>query len=160
MGMVTPASYGPSRPWPGPDPPYTRVQHSEATDWVAWVLFGGILLVLFGAVHLGSGLVALWRPEILHGSRADMLLPIGLTALAWTQVVLGAVALVVGVGLMRGPRWARVGAVVLGGLSMLVDFAFIGVYPVWSVTAMILATVVIYAVVVHGGEVASAYADR
>ncbi|BFU43240.1 hypothetical protein [Krasilnikovia sp. MM14-A1004] len=160
MGMVTPASYGPSRPWPGPDPPYAGVQHSEATDWVAWVLFGGILLVLLGSIHLGAGLVALWRPEILHGSRANMLVPIGLTALAWTQVVLGAVAVVFGVGLMRGLTWARIGAVVLASLSALVDFAFIGVYPVWSVTALILTGLMIYAVVAHGGEVAAAYADK
>ncbi|GAB1642187.1 hypothetical protein [Krasilnikovia sp. MM14-A1259] len=160
MGMVTPASAGPSRPFPGLAPPYREVQYSEATDWVAWVLFGGILLVLLGAIHLGTGLVALWRPEILHGTRADLLLPIGLTALAWTHLVLGTVAVVTGVGLMRGTGWARVVAVVLGSLAILVDFAFMRTYPVWSVTTMILTALVIYAVVVHGGEVAAAYGDR
>jgi hypothetical protein len=140
-----------------PGGPYAGVQYSEATGWVAWVLFGGILLVLLGALHLSIGLVALWRPEVLAATRGELLLSIGLTALAWIHVVLGAAAAVLGVGLMLGRRWARAGAIVLACGSAAVNFAFVGVYPVWSVAAVSLAAILIYAVARHGAEVADAY---
>ncbi|GGQ48809.1 DUF7144 family membrane protein [Couchioplanes azureus] len=137
--------------------PYAGVEHSEATAWVAVVLLGGVMLVLLGAVHAGTGVVALLRPEALAGGRADLLLPVGLTALAWWHLVIGAVAATAGVGLIRGLRWARVTAILLAGAAALVNFAFVAVHPVWSVTAIAMTVIVIYAVAAHGAEVAGAY---
>ena len=134
------------------------VEASQATGWVAWVLLGGVFLVLLGVLHLGMGLVALFRPEILAGSRSDRLLSVSADTLAAIHLVLGVVAVITGVGLVRGQRWARVIAVLLAGVAGIVNFAFISVHPVWGVTAMVLATVVIYAVAAHGAEVADAYA--
>jgi hypothetical protein len=137
--------------------PYPGIQRSEATGWVAWALFGGVMLVLVGALHAALGMVALTRPEALAGTRADLLLPVGLTGLAWMHVLGGIAQLLVGVGLVRGLRWARVGAVALGTLSALVNFAFLDIYPVWSVAALALSLIVIYAAAAHGAEVADAY---
>ena len=148
-----------SRNGPAPGAPYTGVSHSEATAWVGWVLLGALMLVLLGAVHVLTGLVALFRPEVLAQGRADLLLPIGLTGLAWLHIVLGAVAVIAGVGLLRGRGWARVTAIVLAGAAALVNFAFIGVYPVWATTALVMTAIVIYAVAAHGAEVAGAYGD-
>jgi len=139
--------------------PYEGVEYSEATGWVAWVLLGAIMLVMLGTLHIGTGLVALIRPEVLAQGRADLLLPIGLTGVAWVHLVVGVLAVVAGVGLVRGPRWARVAAIVLAALAALVNFALLGVYPVWSVTAIGMAVIVIYAVAVHGAEVADARGD-
>jgi hypothetical protein len=108
---------------------------------------------------VGTGLVALIRPEVLAGGRADLLLPVSLDAIAWLHLVLGALAIVVGVGLVRGYGWARLFAVFLAGLSALVNFAFVEIYPVWSVTALVMTTVIVYAVATHGAEIADAYGD-
>ncbi|WP_199514238.1 DUF7144 family membrane protein [Nucisporomicrobium flavum] len=148
-----------SRTDPAPGAPYTGVDRSEATAWVGFVLLGGVMLVMLGAVHAGTGLVALFHPEALVSRRADQLLPVSLTALAWFHIVLGGVAMVAGVGLVRGRAWARIAAVLLGGVAALVNFAFIGLYPLWSVTAIAMAVVVIYAVAAHGGEVVDAYGN-
>jgi hypothetical protein len=141
------------------DEPYPGVTRSDATGWVAWILLGGFLLVVVGAVHLAAGLIALFRPEVLAAGRAAVLLPVGLTTLAWIQLSLGVLAIVTGVGLIRGRDWARLITILLGVLATLVDFAFVGVQPVWSITMIVLIAVVIYAVVVHGAELARAYAD-
>jgi hypothetical protein len=139
--------------------PYAAVSRSDATGWVAWALLGGFLLVLVGAVHLAAGLIALFRPQVLAAGRAGMLLPVGLTTLAWIQLLLGVLAVVTGVGLIRGRDWARLLTILLGSAATLVNFAFVGVHPVWSITVIVLIAVVIYAVAVHGGEVAGAYPD-
>ncbi|GAA3351786.1 hypothetical protein GCM10020358_82820 [Amorphoplanes nipponensis] len=144
---------------PGRGEPYAGIERSTATAWVGWVLLGAIMLVLLGAVHLGTGLVALVRPEVLAGGRADLLVPLSLDALAGFHLVLGATAVVVGVGLVRGYRWARLSALLLAGAAAMVNFAFIAVHPVWSVTALVMIAVVSYAVSAHGAEVAGAYGD-
>jgi len=144
---------------PARSAPYPGIERSTATAWVGWVLLGAIMIVMLGAVHVGTGLVALIRPEVLAGRRADLVLPVSLDALAWFHIGLGTVAVVVGVGLVRGRGWARLGAVFLAGVAALVNFAFVGIYPVWSVTALVMTTVVVYAVAAHGAEVAGAYGD-
>jgi len=136
--------------------PRAGAEHREATGQVGWVLLGGVLLVLLGALHVGAGVVALIRPEVLAGGRADLLLPFGWTALAGLHLLVGGVAGTVGVGLVRGRRWARIAAIQLACLIAVVNFASMQIYPVWSVTAIALTAVVIYAVVAHGSEVATA----
>jgi hypothetical protein len=134
-----------------------EVEESRATAWVAWVLLGGILLVLLGAVHLCVGLAALLRPEVLAGGRADRLLPLSLTALAWVHLLLGTTAVVTGVGLIRGLKWARVVTIVLACATALVNFAFADVHPFWSGIAVTLAGLIVYSTAAHGGEVYDAY---
>jgi hypothetical protein len=134
-----------------------RVELSRATGWVAWVLFGGVMLVLLGTIHLYAGSIGLIRPEILAGTRSDLLLPVSFTALGWTHVVLGTVAIVTGVGLIRGLLWARILAVLIVGVSALVNFLFAAAHPIWSAVALTLAGLVLYAVAAHGREVADAY---
>jgi hypothetical protein len=141
---------------PTPDLPH-GVSRSTASGWVAWIMLGGLVLLMLGSVHVLTGLVALLRPQILATTRSHLLVPIGLEALAWLHVVLGATAVIVGFGLLRGRRWARWTAIVLAFVAILVNFAFIAVYPIWAVVAIAFAAIVIYAVVVHGSEMADAY---
>jgi hypothetical protein len=138
------------------DLPY-GVSRSEATGWVAWIILGAVMLVLLGSVHALIGLVALLRPQILATTRAHLLIPIGLVALAWLHVALSAAAVAVGVGLLRGRGWARWSAVVLACLAILVNFAFMAVYPIWAIAAIGFAAILIYAVAAHGSEMAGAY---
>jgi hypothetical protein len=48
-------------------------------------------------------------------------------------------------------------AIQLALLAALVNFAFMAVYPIWSVIAIALAGLITYSVVAHGAEVADAY---
>jgi hypothetical protein len=145
-------------PTAGHDEPYAGVEHSSATGWVAWVLLGGVLLLLLGAAQCGLGLIGLFRPEVLGEGRAAQLLPIlSSTALAWLHLVLGVAAVGTGLGLLRGLRLARAVAIQLACLTIVINFAFVEVYPAWSVISISLACVICYAAAVHGGEVAGAY---
>ena len=74
------------------------------------------------------------------------------TARGWTHLLLGVVILVSGVGVLAGNVAARAVAVVLAGLSALVNLAFIEAYPIWSILIITVDVLVIYALTVHGGE--------
>jgi len=134
-----------------------RHGNDEPTGWIAWILFGGLMLVLLGGAHLTIGSLALIRPEALEGSRSDLLLDLDLTALGWVHIVLGAVLMLVGAGLMLGQVWARALAIVLATVAFVINFAYASVYPIWSVVAIVLCAIVLYATVAHGSELTRAY---
>jgi hypothetical protein len=48
--------------------------------------------------------------------------------------------------------WARVTGVVVAGLSAVVNLLDIAAYPLWSLIVIAVDVLVIYALVVHGGE--------
>ena len=57
-------------------------------------------------------------------------------------ILLGAVA----VGVMRGTTWARVAAIVLAALSIVLNFLWLPYYPVWSIIVIALDIIVIWAI--------------
>lgn len=61
--------------------------------------------------------------------------------------------MVVGSGLFNGSSWARVLAIIIVMISFLAQFAFLTVYPIWSIIIMVIDILVIYALTVHGEEV-------
>ncbi|BAL87020.1 hypothetical protein AMIS_18000 [Actinoplanes missouriensis 431] len=133
-----------------------EVEESRATGWVALVLFGGIMMVLLGSVHLFVGSVALADPEVLAGTRSHLILPISLTALAWVHMAIGALAVITGAALFLGRLWARILAFQLALLSAVVNFLFLAAHPIWSGIGLVLAVLVMWAVARHGAEVADA----
>ncbi|MEU4563845.1 hypothetical protein AB0F72_36170 [Actinoplanes sp. NPDC023936] len=133
-----------------------EVEESRATGWVALVLFGGIALVLLGTVHLLIGSLALGRPEVLAGTRGNLLLPISLTALGLLHMALGALAVITGAALFLGRLWARIVAFQLALLIAIVDFLFLAQHPIWSGIGLVLSVLVMWAIARHGAEVADA----
>jgi hypothetical protein len=129
--------------------------NERTTGWAAWVVFAGVLLVLIGLLSVMEGVTALVSDDF-YVVRADALLvAAGYTVWGWVHLVLGVVGIVTGAGLMRGNRVARVVAVVYAAVSALVHLAFLPAYPIWSALVIAFDVVVIYAVTVHGQEVAS-----
>lgn len=122
-----------------------------ATAWVGWIWFAGIMLIMLGAFGAIEGLIALFRDNYYVYS-PDQILVLDLTGWGWLHLIAGVLAVVTGVALLSGLTWARPVAVVLVALDALANLAFIGVTPLWSAIAITLCVVVIWAIVVHGGE--------
>jgi hypothetical protein len=127
----------------------------RTTGWAAWVVFAGVLLVLIGLFSVMEGVTALVGDDFYVVRPEGLLVAADYTVWGWVHVVLGVVGIVTGAGLMRGNRVARVVAVVYAAVSALVHLAFLPAYPIWSALVIAFDVVVIYAVTVHGQEVAS-----
>jgi hypothetical protein len=134
-----------------------EVERSRATGWVGWVLFGGMMLVLLGSAHACVGALAVFEPELLSGTRPDVLLGLPLTVLAWGHLLLGAGAVVTGVALIRGLKWARFVAIAVAWFTMLMGLVTATVYPVFAIIIIVLCALILYATAVHGDEVYDAY---
>jgi hypothetical protein len=123
------------------------------TGWVGVVVFGGIMLLVLGGIHLIEGLVAVFKDDFFQVDPTALALRVGYVTWGWIHVTLGALAIVTGFGLFLGFLWARVFGVVLALLSAFATLLFVPAYPVGSIVAVGIAVLVIYALVTHGRDV-------
>ena len=113
------------------------------------------MMIMVGTFQAIEGLVALFDDGWYHVTENGLLVNVDYTAWGWTHLLLGALLIVAGVGVLAGNTVARAIAVVLAGLSVLVNLAFIEAYPIWAVIIITIDVLVIYALVVHGRELRS-----
>jgi hypothetical protein len=121
--------------------------------WVGWVVFAGTIAVIVGIFNIIQGLVALFDDQYFVVARGELLL-LDFTAWGWIHLVVGVVMLLVGLGIIRGSPWGLVGGVVLAGVQAILQLGFLAAYPIWSILIIALDVVVIYALIVHGRELA------
>jgi hypothetical protein len=110
------------------------------------------MLVLDGIFQAIIGLTALFNNEVLVLT-SKTLLAFDITTWGWLHLLIGLLLVVVGLSLFSGNMAARVIAVFLAGLSAIANLAFVGVYPIWSLVVITVDVLVMYALIVHGGEV-------
>ena len=132
-------------------------QVPEATGWVGWIAFAGVIMIMVGAFQAIAGLVALFQRGFYLVTESNLIVNVNYTGWGWVHLALGVLMAAAGFGVFAGQMWARVTGVVLAGLAALVNLAFIPAYPVWSLILIALDVIVIYALVVHGREMKSAY---
>ena len=122
------------------------------TGWVGWVVFASVMMMLLGASHALAGLVALMKDDYYLVRSDGLVLEVSYTTWGWVHLILGIVVVVAGVALLRGATWARALTVVVAGLSVIANLAFLAANPLWSAIMVALSILVIYAVTAHGGE--------
>jgi hypothetical protein len=126
-------------------------QTDRPTGWVGWIFFAGFMMIVVGALNLIYGLVALFNDDwVVWGNRGAVLLDI--TAWGWVHALLGAVVVLAGIGVLLGNLAARTVAVIVVGISLVANFAAIPVYPAWSIVAIAIELLVLWALIVHGRE--------
>jgi hypothetical protein len=130
----------------------TLDEQLPASDWTGWVVFGAGILILGGAIHMIQGLTTLLDDNYSIVTSEELAVDIPFTALGWLNLGFGLLAVLIGVGAMRGNRVALVAAVVIAGISAIANLTFIAAYPAWSLLVIAFDVIVIYAIVAHGRD--------
>jgi hypothetical protein len=128
-------------------------QRNNPTGWVGWVFFASLMMMLLGGFQAIEGLVAILKPDYYLVSEKALVVT-SYTAWGWVHLLMGIVIFFAGLAVLNGAVWARVLGVILAGLSFFANLAFVSAYPVWCVSMMIINVLVIYALTVHGDELA------
>lgn len=123
----------------------------EVTSWVGWVYFAGFMLMVAGIFHTIAGLLALFKDDVVLVTAKHLVL-VDYTQWGWVQIALGIIMLTGSMSLFSGKGWGRFVGATAAIASAAVNLAFIGSYPFWSVLALVVDVVVVYAIVAHGGE--------
>ena len=113
---------------------------------------GAVLLVTVGVLEFLQGISAITKDEMFVVG-PEYAYQFDLTVWGWIHLVLGVVVAVVGVTLFTGSIWSRVGALVICGVSILVNFLWLPYYPWWATTIIALNVFVIWAVTTWNREI-------
>jgi hypothetical protein len=125
----------------------------EPTAWVGWVFFAAVMLMAVGGMQIIAGLVSILNNQFYAVTSAS-LVAFNYTAWGWIHLILGIVAMLAGFGILVGSAWARVVAVFLTVLVMIDNVAFMNAYPLWSIVSLVIGGFTLYALTMHGGELA------
>ena len=126
---------------------------TKQTGWAGWAAFAGVFLVVVGILQAFEGLVALLRPTYYLVTKSGLAV-LTYTSWGWIDIILGVLILAAGFAILNGSLWGRVVGVIFASLSFIANLVFINAYPLWSIVVLIVDALIIYALVVHGGELA------
>ena len=134
----------------------TRRRSEERTysgGAVGLTVTAGIFMIIVGIFHAFQGIVALANDQF-YVKTPDYVFQFDLTTWGWVHLIAGVIVAIAGVALFQGAVWARAVAVVVASLSILANFFWMPYYPIWSLTVIAFDAFVIWAVTVHGRDIA------
>ena len=126
-------------------------QTEELTGWTCWIYFAGTMLLIGGTLSIIYGFIALFNDNwVVFGNTNAVFLD--LTGWGWLHVIIGALVVLAGFGLFAGNILARTLGVIVAAVSMIANFLWLPVYPFWAIIIIVIDALVIWALIVHGGE--------
>jgi hypothetical protein len=133
--------------------PVGRTAQNYSAWAVGWISFASVLMTMIGVFQVFAGLTAIVNDEFFVGTR-DYTFRLNATAWGWIHLGLGVLIFIAGLALLRGSVFAGVVGVALASLSAVVNFLWLPYYPFWSIIMIALAVAVIWALTVHGRDIA------
>ena len=124
---------------------------TEATGWVGWSIFAATMMIIGGGLNALYGLVAVVNDDwAVWTNRTTVYLD--LTTWGWVHIVVGVLVVLAGFGVLSGNILALTVGVILAGISLVTNFLFLPVYPLWSLIVITIDVLVIWALTAHGRE--------
>ena len=114
-----------------------------------WASFVAVYLLIVGGIHLIWGVAAL---ADANNFREDDLVVSSLSVWAWISIVVGAIEVLGGSLVLRRNEAGQIIALLVAILGTLTSVFTIGAYPVWSLIALGVDLLIIWAVTVHAEE--------
>jgi hypothetical protein len=113
------------------------------------VTFAGVMFVVAGAFNLLDGVVALVNDKYFV---ADDLLFGGLTAWGLWFCFVGVVQALTGWALLARKPLSLVFGITIAAINALTQLMWIGAYPAWSIAAIVVDGLIIWALTAHSDE--------
>ena len=110
-------------------------------------VFAAVMLFITGFLDIFRGIMAIANDDVFVNT-PNYVFKFDLTSWGWIHVALGAVAVIVSLGLFTAATWARVGGVAIAALLIVANFLSVPYYPVWSLTLIAMFSFIIWALCV------------
>jgi hypothetical protein len=130
---------------------HMSASYDEPTGWTGWITFAGVMLIIGGSLNLLYGIVAAVNDDWAVWTNTGAVY-LDLSEWGWAHIILGSIVLFSGIGVFSGNIAARTVGVIVASISLLVNFVFIPVFPLWAITVIVIDILVIWALTAHGRE--------
>lgn len=119
-----------------------------------WVTFGGVLLLILGTLNVIDGIAAIGKA---HFYVANAHYVFGdLKTWGWVALCLGALQLLVGLGVFAKNQFARWTGVALLSLNAIAQLLMMPAYPFWSLTIFAVDILAVYGLIAYGDRITDA----
>jgi hypothetical protein len=126
----------------------------ERSGWaIGWTTFAAFVMITIGFFQALQGFAAILKNEAFVVT-PEYLYKFDVSAWGWIHLIIGLVIFFAGFGLFAGAVWARTIGVILAVVSAIANFMWLPYQPVWSILIIALNIAVIWALTVHGRDVA------
>ena len=123
----------------------------RVTGWTGWIGFAGFMLIIAGVLQMIYGFAAILHQTWLVYTQSSVYL-LSTRGWGWSTLFFGIFLLISGILLLSGNMFGRIMGVIFAILSLLGNLALFSAAPIWSILAVIVDAVVIYAIMAHGSE--------
>jgi hypothetical protein len=121
-------------------------------EWaVGFAYFAGFMMIMVGVFDLIQGFAALFKKDFFAAT-PNYIFHFDVSTWGWIHMLLGLVILLAGLGVFTGAVWARTVGVILAVIVAIENFAFIPIYPVWSIIVIAACVTVIWSLTAHGRD--------
>jgi hypothetical protein len=132
-----------------------QAMSERPSAWAAgYAAFAGVVLVMIGFFQAIAGLVAILDDEFYVVGR-EYVFQFDVTTWGWIHLILGIVVLASGFGVFTGNVAARTIGVLVAAISGAAAFLWLPWYPVWAIVIIALDVAVIWALTMHGRDLAT-----
>ncbi|WP_063035970.1 DUF7144 family membrane protein [Nocardia grenadensis] len=138
---------------PTPGRPGTTGAHAASTEdnsakqaiATGTSIAAAALLLVAGFITLFQGISAAANDDVFVAG-PNYVYELDLTSWGWIHIVFGILLILAGLALLTGALWARIVAIGLAALSIIVNFLWIPWYPLWSILIIAIDIVIIWAI--------------
>ncbi len=117
-------------------------------------MYAGAVMIVVGLFETIWGLTGLFRTGYFVAPSSGLVVVYDYTAWGWIHIALAVLLVLTGLAVLAGQRWARYVGIGLAALGMIANFLTLGALPFWSLVMIAIDFLVIYALTVHGREMA------
>lgn len=124
--------------------------HERTTrqQWAAGLtMFAAVMLMIAGILDIFRGVMGIARNDVFV-TTPDYVFQFDLTGWGWVHLILGAIAVIISLGLFQASMWARAGGVAIAALIIIANFLSLPYYPVWAVVMIAFSGFIIWALCV------------
>jgi hypothetical protein len=123
------------------------------SSMAGWIGFAGIVIVVIGGINFFQGLIGVTEDDYFVVTGSGFLV-VSLTTWGWLMMIWGVILVLVGFGLLGGQDWARWVAILAVIVNVFAQLGFLGngQYPLWTLTALTLNVIVLYALTARWEE--------
>jgi uncharacterized membrane protein HdeD (DUF308 family) len=117
-----------------------------------WLVFASIVLIVAGVMRVIDGIWALAYEGPIQGGLEDGLLGEKVENYGWLWLIVGVVLIVAGFVVANRSQWARWVGIIAAAIAAISAIVWIPYYPVWSLTYILVAFLVIYGLTMYGSR--------
>jgi hypothetical protein len=113
-----------------------------------WVTFAGVMILVLGVMNVIYGIAAIDNSKFYIADAKYILSD--LNTYGWVVLVIGAIQILVGIGVFARVQIARWTGVLIVAINLIAQLLWISAYPLAGLVFLAIDILVLYGLIVHG----------